>query len=148
MENGTAIPGNGGTEQQDSWGLFLMLMALFLSISVTYVLLRSRFRFLPESVVVIIIGKPQFFLSSSSASSSSSSSSSSSTAAPAAAPAAAAAVAAPAQYNGKLGLYSTHHLVFSKRNCFLSLCLSVSLSLDPLALCVDNVGDRVGPSFF
>ena len=47
----------GDVEQRDSWGLFLLLVVLFLSISLTYVLLRTRFRFLPESIVVIVIGK-------------------------------------------------------------------------------------------
>jgi len=43
-------------EANDSWGLFVLFFALFLSILVTFLLLRTRFRFLPESIAVIGIG--------------------------------------------------------------------------------------------
>jgi len=49
-------------EQLDSWGLASLFLVLFLSTCTTYVLLRTRFRFLPESILVIVIGIIFFFL--------------------------------------------------------------------------------------
>jgi len=43
-------------EERDSGGLTYMLILLLLSISVVYVLHRTQFRYLPESVGVIILG--------------------------------------------------------------------------------------------
>jgi len=43
-------------QEEDSWGVAFILLTLFLSICVMYLLHRTKFRYLPESVGVIIIG--------------------------------------------------------------------------------------------
>ena len=45
-------------EQADSWGLAFILVTLVMAIGVMYFLHWSKFRYMPESVGVILIGAP------------------------------------------------------------------------------------------
>ena len=46
----------GGDEQNDSWGLAFIMMTLVASIGVMYLLHWTKFRYIPESIGVILVG--------------------------------------------------------------------------------------------